>query len=403
MSKWKAEYKALSGRLEDEGIDVRKVKAGLKKQRIETPSWGYGDGGTRFKVFHVPGSARTIHEKLEDAALVNRLTGIAPSVAVHIPWDYVDDFKALSKFAARLGLRIGAVNPNMFQEPEYLLGSMCSPDAKARRKAVRHMFECVSIMRETGSDILSLWFGDGTNYAGQDSFRERKHRMEQALARVYAALPAKARMLIEYKCFEPAFYQTDISDWGIAHVLAQKLGPKAQVLVDLGHHLPGANIEHIVAVLLDEAMLGGFHFNNRKYADDDLMVGSINPFELFLIYCEIADAASGNSGKAAKCAKNIAFMIDQSHNIEPKIEAVLMSVMNCQAAYAKSLLVNRAGLAEARAGGDVLGAHRALTTAYETDVRPLLAAVREEMGLAPDPLAAFKKSGYMAKAVKARG
>jgi L-rhamnose isomerase/sugar isomerase len=258
-------------------------------------------------------------------------------------------------------------------------------------------------MKITGSRDLSLWFADGTNYAGQDDLRARKHRMEEILGKLYAALPDNGRMLIEYKFFEPAFYHTDLADWGMAATMARKLGPQAQVLVDTGHHAQGVNIEHIVAFLLDEGLLGGFHFNNRKYADDDLIVGTVNPFELFLIYNELAAAELADDPAVSTCAKNVAYMIDQSHNIEPKLEAMLQSVLNCQVAYAKALLVDRPALADRQAAEDVLGAYRVLTDAYETDVRPLLAVVREEMGLHPDPVAAYQTSDYPAQVATTRG
>jgi len=396
-------YESMAGSLSSRGIDVEQVKSKLKAQRIETPSWGYGNSGTRFKVFGWPGAARNVHERLADAAFVHNLTGIAPSVALHIPWDKVDDWEALREYAADLGVRIGAINPNVFQDDEYRFGSCCNADPVVRRKAIDHMLESIEIMRATGSDILSLWFADGTNYAGQDSFRARKRRMEECLAEAYAALPEGGRMLIEYKFFEPAFYHTDLSDWGIAATLARKLGPQAQVLVDTGHHPQGTNVEHIVAILLDEGLLGGFHFNSRKYADDDLIVGTVNPFELFLIYNELITAASDEDEDVAECARNVAYMIDQSHNIEPKLEAMLQSVLNCQAAYAKALLVDRAELAERQTAQDVLGAYRVLTDAYETDVRPLLAKVREEMGLNPDPIAAYYASDYPTRIANERG
>jgi L-rhamnose isomerase/sugar isomerase len=403
MAIWEKEYDALAGRLAERGVDVTAVKEALKAQRIETPSWGYGDSGTRFKVFPWPGAARTVFEKFADAAQVHRYTGVAPSVAIHIPWDKVDDFAALKEYADGLGVSIGAVNSNTFQDDVYKFGSVCHFDPAVRRRAVGHLLECVEIMEATGSTILSLWFADGTNYAGQDSIRARKHRLEEALAEVYAVLPPGSRALIEYKCFEPAFYHTDLPDWGTAYVVASRLGPQAQVLIDLGHHLLGTNIEQIVALLLDEGKMGGFHFNNRKYADDDLIVGTVNPFELFLVYNEIVDAGQDADPKVAECAHNIAYMVDQSHNIEPKIEAMLQSVVNCQAAYARALLVDRAALAGRRAEGDVLGAHRVLTSAYEMDVRPLLAQVRVEMGLDPDPIAVFKASGYAEKVAEERG
>ena len=397
------QYEHLVDRLASRGVDVDAVKATLKSQHIETPSWGYGDSGTRFKVFAWPGAARDVYEKLADAAFVHRLTGVAPSVALHVPWDYVDDWPGLKEYAVEQGLQIGAINPNVFQDDAYRLGSACHPDPAVRRRAVDRMLECVDIMKATGSDVLGLWFADGTNYAGQDSIRARKRRMEAALAEVYAALPEGARMLIEYKFFEPAFYHTDVADWGMAATMARKLGPQAQVLVDTGHHPQGTNVEHIVAFLLDEGLLGGFHFNSRKYADDDLIVGTINPFELFLIYNELVGAAQDDDETVSACARNVAYMIDQSHNVEPKLEAMVQSVLNCQTAYAKALLVDREALAARRAGQDVLGAYRVLTDAYETDVRPLLAQVRVEMGLDPDPIAAFYASDYPARVVKERG
>ncbi|MFQ5795816.1 MAG: L-rhamnose isomerase [Candidatus Bipolaricaulia bacterium] len=396
-------YEVLKETLEAQGIDVNSVKEALKAQRIETPSWGYGNSGTRFKVFPWPGAARNAYEKLADAAFIHRLTGIAPSVALHIPWDKVDDWTALNQYAAEQGVNIGAINPNVFQDDVYKFGSVCHSDADVRQQAIDHMLECIEIMKQTGSTDLSLWFADGTNFAGQDSIRARKRRMEAGLSEVYAALPENGRMLVEYKFFEPAFYHTDLADWGMAATLARKLGPKAMVLVDTGHHAHGTNIEHIVAFLLDERLLGGFHFNNRKYADDDLIVGSINPFELFLIYNELIDAENDRDDSVSTCAKNVAYMIDQSHNIEPKLEAMLQSVLNCQVAYAKALLVDRMALAERRAEKDVLGAHRVLTDAYETDVRPLLTQVRIEMGLHPDLIAAYRASDYPAKVAEERG
>ncbi|HIC88756.1 MAG TPA: L-rhamnose isomerase [Anaerolineae bacterium] len=396
-------YEVLAEDLAGRGVDLDAVKAALKTQHVETPSWGYGNSGTRFKVFAWPGAARTAWEKFADAAQVHKYTGIAPTVAIHIPWDKVDDYTELKEYAASLGVGIGAVNPNLFQNDDYKLGSMCHPDPAVRRKAVDHMLECLDICQQAGSTILSLWFADGTNYAGQDSFRARKRRMEEALREVYAHLPDGVRMLIEYKFFEPAFYHTDLADWGMAYTMATKLGEKAQVLVDTGHHAQGTNIQHIVAFLLDEGKLGGFHLNNRKYADDDLMVGSVNPFEVFLIYNELVGAVKADDPEVAICARNVAYMIDQSHNIEPKIEVMIQSVINCQIAYAKALLVDRRKLAECQAAGDVLGAHRVLMEAYETDVRPLLAQVRIEMGLHPDPIAAFKASGYAQKVAEERG
>jgi L-rhamnose isomerase/sugar isomerase len=390
-----AAYPALAERLQKRGINVEDVKDKLKKQRIETPSWGYGNSGTRFKVFAWPGAARNIHERLADAGYIHKLTGVAPSVAIHIPWDKADDYNALRQEAQSHGIEIGAVNPNLFQDEEYKLGSVCNPSPAIQEQALAHMVECCEIMEKTGSKLLSLWFADGTNYAGQDSVVERKHRMENALRETYKHLPKGSRMLVEYKFFEPAFFTTDIPDWGTSYALCLKLGDQAQVLVDTGHHAQGTNIPMIVAYLLDEGKLGGFHFNARQYADDDLIVGTTNPFELFNIFHELVSAGDK--------AKDVAYMIDQSHNIEPKLEAMLQSVIHCQVAYAKALLVDRKALAEAQRGGDVLGAYRVMMEAYDTDVRPLLAQVRQEMGIDPDPIGVYRKDDYAKRVAKERG
>src|SRR5215204_3715994 len=389
-------YEVLAEFLAARGVEIEAVEERLRAQRVETPSWGYGDTGTRFAVFPQTGVPRDPFEKLADAAQVHGLTGVCPSVAIHIPWDRVDDYGELKGHAHSLGLRIGAVNPNLFQEPEYKLGSVCHPDPTVRRRATDHLLECVEVARETGSDVLSLWFADGTNYAGQDSFTDRRHRMVDCLGEVYAAMPEGMRMLLEYKPYEPAFYHTDLADWGAALTVCQRLGERAEVLVDLGHHAKEVNIEYVVALLLDEGRLGGFHFNNRKYADDDLIVASINPFELFLIYVELVEAEERSDTR-------IDYMIDQTHNIEPKIEAMILSVTNLQEAYAKALLVDRSMLTDDRLSGDVLGAHRLLLDAYATDVRPLCAKVREDLGAADDPIAAFKESGYAEKVAQERG
>ena len=371
------------------------IKEYLRNQRIETPSWAYGNTGTRFKVFAQPGVPRTPYEKIDDAAMVHRLTGVAPSIALHIPWDRVDDYGKLARYAAERGIRIGAINPNLFQEDEYKLGSVCNPDPAVRRKALDHLFECIEIAEQTGSSILSLWFADGTNYPGQDSFAARQERLLEALTATYERLPDGMRLLLEYKFYEPAFYHTDVPDWGVSYATCLKLGERAQVLVDTGHHAMGTNIEFIVGWLLAEGRLGGFHFNSRKYGDDDLMVGAADPFGLFLIMDQVV--AAGDR------ARDVAFMLDQCHNIEPKIPAIIRSVMNVQEATAKALLVDREALARAQAAGDVLGAHQCLMDAYATDVRPLLAELREEMGLDPDPLAAYARSGYAEKIVAERG
>lgn len=405
MSSHATAYSVLAESLAQLGIDVDSVKAALKRQHIETPSWGYANSGTRFKAFPWPGAAVTTRQKIDDAAAVQRFTGIASSVAIHIPWDKPEDgdYVAMREYAEGQGIQIGAVNPNVFQEEAYRLGSLGNPGSGTRELALDHLIECCEIMAKTGSDILSLWFADGTNYAGQDNLRRRKRYFEEGLAQTYDHLPPNGRMLIEYKFFEPAFYSTDIPDWGMAYLLSLKLGPQAQVLVDLGHHAPGVNIEQIVATLLDEGKLGGFHFNNRRYADDDLIVGSVNPYELFLIYNELAAAELLADEPAHTTALNVAYMIDQSHNIEGKIGPMILSVLNCQEAYARALCVPRARLTELQNSGEVLAAHHLLTETYRLDVRPLLAQVREEMGVPVDPLAAFWKSDYEAKIAAERG
>ena len=363
----------------------------LAALEIETPSWGYGDSGTRFATFQQPGRPRDVFERIDDAAEVHRLTGTAPAVALHFPWDKVDDLGALREHASARGLRIGAVNPNLFQDPDYRLGSITHPDAAIRRKATDHLLECVEIARELGSTAQSLWFADGTNYPGQDDLAARRGRLAEGLQEVYAALPAEQEMLLEYKLFEPAFYATDLADWGSSLLVCQKLGERAKVLVDLGHHAQGVNVEQIVAILAGEDRLGGFHFNNRKYADDDLIVGSVNPFELFLIFFELGDGALPR------------LTIDQAHNVEPKVEAMVLSVVALQEAYAKALLVDRAALAEAQRAGDVLGGHEILLDAFRTDVRPLCARVRAARGAEEDPVAALRASGYAERTAAERG
>ena len=368
--------------------DSRSARAVLRTQRIELPSWAFGNSGTRFKVFAQKGVSRTPYEKIDDAAQVHRFTGVAPTVALHIPWDLVDDFEDLARHAAEQGVALGTINSNTFQDDDYMLGSVCHPDARIRRKAVDHLLECVDVMDATGSRDLKLWFADGTNYPGQDDIRARQDRLAESLQEVYKRLGPDQRMVLEYKLFEPAFYSTDVPDWGtsFAHCLA--LGPKAKVVVDTGHHAPGTNIEFIVASLLRADKLGGFDFNSRFYADDDLMVGAADPFQLFRIMHEVVKAG------ALRPESGVAFMLDQCHNIEPKIPGQIRSVMNVQEATAKALLVDSPALEAAQDSGDVLGANAVLMDAFWSDVRPLLRSVREEMDLDPEPMAAFARSGY---------
>jgi len=365
-----------------------RVKAALRAQRIETPSWAYGNSGTRFKVFTQPGVPRTPFEKVDDAARVHALTGVAPTVALHIPWDVVDDYRALADHAAERGVAVGAINSNVFQDDDYKLGSVTNPDPRVRRKATDHLLDCVAIMDKTGSRDLKLWFSDGLNYPGQDNLARRQDRLAEALREVYDRLGDDQRMLVEYKLFEPAFYATDIPDWGTAFAHCVELGPKAQVVIDTGHHAPGTNIEFIVSFLLRQKRLGAFDFNSRFYADDDLMVGAADPFQLFRIMHEIVRA------DALKPEAGIAFMLDQCHNIEPKIPAIIRSVLNVQEATAKALLVDADALTAAQDSGDVLEANEVLMDAYNTDVRPLLAELRVDMGLDPDPVRAYRRSGY---------
>ena len=367
------------------------AKEVLKRFFIEVPSWAYGNSGTRFKVFSSAGVPRDPFEKVADAAQVHKFTGAAPAVAMHIPWDRVSDYKALAKHANDLGVRLATVNSNTFQDDDYKFGSVCHPDAKIRQKAVDHLFECVDIMDQTGAQDIKLWFADGTNYPGQDDLRGRQERLAQSLKKLYDRLGDNQRMLLEYKFFEPAFYSTDVPDWGTSYVHCLELGPKASVCVDTGHHAPGTNIEYIVAFLLMKKRLGAFDFNSRFYADDDLIVGAADPFQLFRIMHEV------NQGGGFAKDTTVSYVLDQCHNIEDKIPGQIRSITNVQEAVAKALLVDAPALAKAQANLDVLGANDVLMDAYNSDVRGLLGEVRSEQGLDPDPKAAFARSGYLEK------
>jgi L-rhamnose isomerase/sugar isomerase len=377
-------------------VDREAVNAVLDSQRIELPSWAFGNSGTRFKVFAQPGVPRNPYEKIADAAQVHRFTGVAPSVALHIPWDKVDDYAALAAAAKDLGIELGTINANVFQDDDYKLGSLTNPDPRVRRKALDHLFECVDVMDQIGSRDLKLWFSDGTNYPGQDSIRARQDRLAEGLKAVYDRLGEHQRLILEYKLFEPAFYTTDVPDWGTSFAHCLQLGERAKVCVDTGHHAPGTNIEFIVAFLLRAGKLGAFDFNSRFYADDDLMVGAADPFQLFRILFEVR--MGDGFGKDAE----IAFMLDQCHNIEPKIPGQIRSVMNVQEASAKALLVDLDALGLAQQAGDVLGANAVLMDAYNTDVRPMLADLRSERGLDADPMAAYARSGYAERIVEER-
>ncbi len=370
---------------------------------IELPSWGFVNTGTRFRVFPQPGVPRTVFEKIDDAATVNRYTGVAGSVALHIPWDRVDDFAGLAAYAAERGLRIGGINSNTFQDEDYMLGSLCHPSAAVRAKAVAAIVECCDIAARTGSGVVKVWLGDGTNYPGQDDLRQRRHRLVDALQEIYPHLPGSARMFLEYKLYEPALYSTDVQDWGQALSVSRLVGERATVCVDIGHHAMGVNIEQIVAALLAEGRLGGFDLNDKKYGDDDLMAGSIDPYQLFRIAHELVNAMRDDADPVAQaCARDTVYMIDQCHNIEPKMPAMIRSVMNLQEAFAKALLVDREALLAAQAAGDVLEANRALADAFATDVRPMLAGLRTARGLPADPYRAYLESGAAEERAAAR-
>ncbi len=359
----------------------------LTTLEIEVPSWAYGNSGTRFKVFAQPGTPRTIQEKIADAAQVHKASGLAPAVALHIPWDKVDDYDALTAFAADHGVRIGTINSNTFQDEDYKLGSLCNPTAAVRKKAIQHNLDCIDIMTATGSRDLKIWLADGTNYPGQDDIRSRQERLAEGLAEIYAGLGPDQRLVLEYKFFEPSFYTTDVPDWGTSLLHCLALGPKALVCLDTGHHAPGTNIEFIVAQLLRQNRLGSFDFNSRFYADDDLIVGAADPFQLFRILYEVVRGGGLES-------PDVTLMLDQCHNIEPHIQGQLRSVLNVQEMLAKALLVDGEALAQAQAAGDVLGANGIFMDAFYTDVRTDLADWRESRGLPRDPIASFIASGY---------
>jgi L-rhamnose isomerase / sugar isomerase len=393
-------YTLLAEQLQARNVDVDAVKDALKRQVIETPSWGYADSGTRFGVFAQAGAAVTIAEKLADAAQVHKHTGVAPLVAAHVAWDFPDEasVESVPQLAESLGVRVGSINPNVFQAREYWMGSFANRNPAYRRKAVQHCLDSVAIGKQLGSNVLSLWFADGTDYPGQSDIRDRKRWFQESLAEVYAAMPPSMTMLVEYKPFEPGLYHTDIADWGMSYLFCKALGPQARVLVDLGHHLPGTNIEHIVALLLDEKILGGFHFNNRKYADDDVMVGSINPYEFFLIYNELVKEEQNPRGNPP-----VEYMIDQGFNTKKKIPGMIQTVVMIQQTYAKALCVDRTALAEAQENEDVVGAEQCLLDAFQTDVTPLLRQVRREMGVPEDPLKSYLSSGHQSKIEADRG
>ena len=372
-------------------ISTEELFKQLDQQAIELPSWAFGNSGTRFRVFGSAGVPRDPFEKLADAAQVHKYSGIAPSVALHIPWDKVDDYSALRTHAENLGIKLGTINSNTFQDEDYKLGSLSHSDSRVRQKAVDHHLDCIEIMGKTGSQDLKIWLADGSNYPGQDDMRGRQDRLADSLAKIYSQIGDNQRLVLEYKFFEPAFYHTDVPDWGTSYAQVSALGDKAMVCLDTGHHAPGTNIEFIVMQLLRLGKLGSFDFNSRFYADDDLIVGAADPFQLFRIMYEVIRGGGygTNSG--------VAFMLDQCHNIEDKIPGQIRSVLNVQAMTARALLVDRDALSKAQLAGDVLGANDIFMDAFYKDVRPVLAEWRERKGLAADPIKAFADSGYLAK------
>ena len=360
----------------------------LENLAIELPSWAFGNSGTRFKVFGTPGTPRTVEEKIADAAVVNRLTGLAPSVALHIPWDMTDDFSALGRYAADHGVRLGTINSNTFQDDDYKFGSLTHIDKTVRQKAIDHHLRCIEVMNENGSRDLKIWLADGTNYPGQGDIRARQDRLAESLATIYQHIGESQRLVLEYKFFEPAMYMTDVPDWGTSYTQVSALGERAMVCLDTGHHAPGTNIEFIVAQLLRLGKLGSFDFNSRFYADDDLIVGAADPFQLFRIMCEVI------RGGGLDADSPVALMLDQCHNVEEKIPGQIRSVLNVQEMTARALLVDTDAMAAAQEAGDVLGANGIVMDAFYTDVRPMLAQWRTERGLPADPMAAFAASGY---------
>ena len=383
----------------DEGKRRAQVFEALDEFRIEIPSWGFANTGTRFGKFSQAAAATSIEEKFADAAQVNALTGVSPTLALHVLWDLPNgmaDVPAIRTLEQKTGIRAGSINPNLFQEQEYKYGSICNPSVEIRGKALSHLLTSVEIGRALDTRDVSLWVSDGSNYPGTQSIRRRIAWMEEVLITTHEALGPEQRMLVEYKPFEPAFYHTDIADWGMALELARRAGPKAKVLVDTGHHLQGTNIEQVVAWLLHVKALGGFHFNDRKYADDDLTLGSIDPYQVFRIFHEILSSRTGERSE-------IAFMIDQSHNLKGKIEAMVQSVSSAQELYAKAALVDQTRLAELQDSCSLVEAEECFRDAFWQDVRPLVRQWREAKGLPHNPLLALAESGYMERIIEERG
>jgi L-rhamnose isomerase/sugar isomerase len=397
-----ADYARLGEQLARRGIAIDDVTRQVAGFKVAIPSWGVGTGGTRFGRFPGPGEPRNVFEKLEDCGVIWRLTGATPTVSLHLPWDRTDDFKALRDHAAALGLGFDAMNSNTFQDQagqalSYKFGSLTHTDPAVRAQAVAHNIDCIDAGKVLGSKALTVWIGDGANFPGQSHLGRAFERYLEAAQRIYAALPADWRMFIEHKMYEPAFYATVIQDWGSSLMAAQTLGPKAFCLVDLGHHAPNVNIEMIVARLVHAQRLGGFHFNDSKYGDDDLDAGSIEPFRLFLVFNELVEA------ELAKAANfQPAHMLDQSHNVTDPIESLMTSAIELQRAYAQALVVERTALHEYRMGNDVLMAAQTLKRGFTTDVTPILAQARVSRGAAIEPVATYRKSGYRARCAEMR-
>jgi L-rhamnose isomerase/sugar isomerase len=383
----------------DSSVDERIFRA-LDRFKIELPSWGFANTGTRFGKFLQPAAATTIEEKMSDAAQVNQLTGICPTFALHVQWDVPEGDRSLdeiSRLSLLYGIRPGSINPNLFQDQRYKYGSFGNPDESIRETALQHSRESINIARKLGSRDISMWFADGSNYPGTANIRQRKQWFEDNLRSCHEALSQEQRLLVEYKPFEPAFYHTDIADWGMALLLARSAGPQAKVLVDTGHHYLAQNIEQIVAWLLSEEILGGFHFNDRRYADDDLTLGSIDPYQVFRIFQEILHF-EWETGKQA----DIAFMIDQSHNLKGKIEAMIQTVTMAQMIFSKAAIVDNGSLAQARNRCDLVRAESIFQDAFAVDTRPTIAEWRHSKRLPQDPMAAFHESGYMERITKER-
>ncbi len=400
MEHCKEEFNILCDKLNQKGIDAQDVLKRIKEIVIELPSWAVGNSGTRYGTFRDKGAAVTVWDKIDDCAEIQRCLGVTPVMASHVCWDKTDDgqYAPVSQYAREKGMRIGTLHPNTFSGQSFRFGSICSPIESVREETKAHFRECVRIAREMGSKTIGMWVADGTNYPGQDDLRERKHRLYDGLKALYDALDADMNMVLEYKPFEPFFYTTDVQDWGASLLMCNKLGERAKVLVDMGHHLPGVNVEQIIATLLDEGKLGAFHFNNRRYCDDDLILGTVDPLGIFLIFNEIVGAEAQGVGGP------ICYMLDQSHNIENSLEGIIYSVMNIQRAFAHALIVDRNALKAAQRENDIVGSNQILMDAFYTDVEPLIAQARLEMGLSDvDPLRNFRSSGYMEKIVKERG